>query len=109
MIAYLTSAFHSLLCVLGLAQPRHQFSLDELKSMFLDPIKDAQDHRCRAFRFVVDAAQTADDLWHLRSRAYLRVSEHAGQIEAQRFLRKVDAALSDWLPRARFLRPVLAG
>ncbi|MDZ4145149.1 MAG: hypothetical protein U1D29_11585 [Burkholderiales bacterium] len=109
MIALCTSALHSLLCLLGLAQPRHQCSLEDLKTIFINPVRNAQDHRSRAFRFSVEAAQSADDLWHLRSRAYLRVSEHAGQAEAQRFLRKVDAALADWLPPARFSRPALAG
>ena len=109
MIALITSAFHSLLCTLGLAQPKHQFSLGDLKTMFIDPIRNAEDHRSRAFRFSVENAESADDLWHLRCRAYMRVSEHAGQLEAQRFLRRIDAALKDWLPSTRFFRPALAG
>lgn len=109
MIALCTSAFRSLLCMLGLVQPRHQFSLDDLKAMFITPIRNAEDHRSRAFRFSVENAQSADDLWHLRCRAYMLLSEHAGQVEAQRFLRRVDAALKDWLPSARFFRPALAG
>ncbi len=41
MIALCTSALHSLLCLLGLAQPRHQCSLEDLKTMFINPVRNA--------------------------------------------------------------------
>lgn len=109
MIALWTTTLRPLIQHILHPGSSHKYSMDQLRTLFTDPIRGTQDHRARAFRFMVDNAQTADDLWHLRSRAYLMVSEHGGQQQAQQFLRNVDSALSDWLPRQRFVRPALAG